>query len=168
MKLRWMILSVLSLTLFLAACKSSPVIENTVSDIPAIDGNQIEQIVPEAATNHEALVDEQGAVSVAVTPLNLEEVDAETLAFEVVMDTHSVDLSMDLASLTTLKLDNGNEVTATLWDAQPGGHHVSGVLLFPAFVGSSALLEGASQLSLTIREVDAPERVFTWQLGGQK
>jgi hypothetical protein len=102
---------------------------------------------------------------VAVTPLNLEETDAETLAFEVVMNTHSVDLSMDLASLTTLKLDNGNEVTAVLWDAQPGGHHVSGILSFPASVNGTTLLAEASQLTLTIRDVDVSVRVFTWQLG---
>jgi hypothetical protein len=161
-----MILFLLSLTLLLAACnRDGPIIENTVLDVPAIDGNQIEPIAVEEAANHETLVDEQGAVSVAVTPLNLEETDAETLAFEVVMNTHSVDLSMDLASLTTLKLDNGNEVTAVLWDAQPGGHHVSGILSFPASVNGTTLLAEASQLTLTIRDVDVSVRVFTWQLG---
>ena len=165
MKFRWVNLFLLSLTLLLAACNSTPEIQNTVLDVPAIDGNQIEPIAAEEAANHETLVDEQGAVSVAVTPLNLEEVGAETLAFEVAMNTHSVDLSMDLANLTTLKLDNGNEVTAALWDAQPGGHHVSGILSFPASLNGTALLAETSQLTLTIRDVDASNRVFTWQLG---
>lgn len=111
----------------------------------------------------ETIVDEQGAVSVAVTPVNLSE-DAATLDFEVSMNTHSVELDMDLAALATLTTDNGRTVIATLWDAMPGGHHVSGVLSFPAVVGETAVLEGAAQLTLTIRDVDAAERVFVWSL----
>lgn len=80
------------------------------------------------------------------------------------MDTHSVDLSMDLAELATLTTDNGRTVSATLWDAVPGGHHVSGVLTFPAVVEGTTVLEGASQLTLTITNVDAPSRTFVWSL----
>lgn len=161
MKLKLKTLSLLSLMLLLVACNNSPVVEDTVSDVQT----QIEPITPQPATTHETLVDKQGAVSVAVTPLNLEEVGAETLAFEVAMNTHSVDLSMDLVNLTMLTVDNGNEVAAALWDAQPGGHHVSGILSFPASLNGTALLAEASQLTLTIRDVDVPNRVFTWHLG---
>jgi hypothetical protein len=42
-------------------------------------------------------LDEQGMVTVEVTPLNLG-MPGETLVFEVSMNTHSVDLSMDLAT----------------------------------------------------------------------
>ncbi len=46
--------------------------------------------------------------------------DAETsLDFEVAMNTHSVDLGMDLATLATLSADNGRSVSATLWHAIP-------------------------------------------------
>lgn len=161
MKLKWSALSLLSLMLLLIACNNSPVVEDTISNVQT----QIEPIALPPATIHETLVDEQGAVSVAVTPLNLEEAGADTLTFEVVMDTHSVDLSMDLANLTTLTMDNGDEIMAVLWDAQAGGHHVSGILSFPAPVNDTTLLTGASQLTMTIHNVDAPERVFTWQLG---
>jgi hypothetical protein len=100
---------------------------------------------------------------VAVTPVDLRE-SAPTLDFEVAMNTHSVDLSMDLAALARLTTDNGHSVTATLWDAVPGGHHVSGVLSFPATMEGAAVLAGASQLTVTIRGVDAPERTFVWSL----
>ena len=80
------------------------------------------------------------------------------------MNTHSVELDMNLASLATLTTDNGRTVSATLWDATPGGHHVSGVLSFPGTEDGTAVLEGAAQLTLTIREVDAAERVFIWSL----
>ncbi len=47
-----------------------------------------------------------------------------------------------------------------------GGHHVSGVLSFPTVADGVTLLEGASHLTLTIHNVDAPERSFTWSLTG--
>jgi hypothetical protein len=113
----------------------------------------------------ESLVDEQGAVVVSVEPINLDEPD-DTLDFQVGMNTHSIDLSMDLAELATLTTDTGKTVQAVLWDAPRSGHHVSGLLSFPARVDSAAVLDGASTLTLIIRDVDAPERVFTWSLRG--
>ncbi|MEZ4666517.1 MAG: hypothetical protein R3E39_01135 [Anaerolineae bacterium] len=107
--------------------------------------------------------DEQGAVVIAVEPLNLRSVD-QTLDFEVSLDTHSVDLSMDLAGLATLTTDTGVTTPAEIWDAPRGGHHVSGKLSFPASVNGTALLKDATELTLTIRDVDAPERIFKWEL----
>ncbi len=109
--------------------------------------------------------DGQGMVTVEVTPLNLSNAaDAVTLDFDVAMNTHSVDLSMDLAQLATLTTDAGVTVPATKWEATPGGHHVSGKLIFPATKDGKGVLEGASKLTLTILNVDALSRVFEWQL----
>lgn len=109
--------------------------------------------------------DGQGMVTVEVTPLNLgDAADVVTLDFDVAMNTHSVDLSMDLASLATLTTDTGVTVQATKWEATPGGHHVSGKLMFPATKDGKGILEGASKLTLTIADVDAPSRVFEWTL----
>jgi hypothetical protein len=146
---------------FLAACGAEPTGQPPV--VAAVEEVAGEPVAAAQTAVWETAVDEQGAVSVAITPLDLS-ADAPTLGFEVVMDTHSVDLSMDLAALATLTTDNGRSVTATLWDAVPGGHHVSGVLTFPAVVEETAVLEGAAQLTLTIRDVDAPERMFVWTL----
>ena len=99
----------------------------------------------------------------AVTPLDLNG-SGETLEFDVAMNTHSVDLGMDLADRSTLTTDSGLTVAATTWDAPPGGHHVSGTLTFPASMEGKSLLEGATQVTLTIRDVDAPERVFVWNV----
>ncbi len=115
------------------------------------------------ATADATLVDEQGAVSVAVTPLDLAAAGA-TIDFQVVMNTHSVELDMDLAGLATLETDGGLSLTPAAWDAASGGHHVSGVLSFPATVDGAPVLAGATRISLTIRGVDAPERVFAWAL----
>jgi hypothetical protein len=147
--------------IFLAACGVEP--SSRVVAEPAAARDIIEPAVPPETTSLATATDEQGAVSVAVTPRNLSPA-AQSLDFEVAMDTHSVDLSMDLATLATLAADNGRVVTASLWGAEPGGHHVTGILSFPAAVDGTAVLEGASQLVLTIRDVAVPERIFTWSL----
>lgn len=105
--------------------------------------------------------DEQGAVTVEITPLG-PDADGEMLVFEVAMNTHSVDLGMDLAALATLSTDTGASVQAALWDAMMGGHHVSGRLSFPARVDGVDVLDGASRVTLTISGVDADSRIFTW------
>ena len=108
-------------------------------------------------------LDEQGAVVFEVTPLNLG-TPADTLEFEVAMNTHSVDLSMDLAQVSTLTTDAGVTVQAVKWDATPGGHHVSGKLIFPSMQDGQSILEGAGKLTLTVINVDAASRVFEWEL----
>jgi hypothetical protein len=71
---------------------------------------------------------------------------------------------MDLATLATLTTDTGVSVQATKWDATPGGHHVSGKLIFPATSDGKSILDGVTKLTLTIVNVDAASRVFEWDL----
>ncbi len=108
-------------------------------------------------------IDEQGAIIIEITPLNLAS-PTDTFEFDVVMTTHSIDLSMDLATLSTLTTDTGVSVESTLWDAPRGGHHVEGKLIFPATKDDKSILEGATKLTLTITNVDAPTRIFEWKL----
>lgn len=107
--------------------------------------------------------DEQGMVIFEVTPINLA-TTADPLEFNIAMNTHSVDLGMDLATLATLTTDTGVTIQAEKWDAVPGGHHVSGKLVFPSTKDGKSILDGAKKLTLTIVNVDAPSRVFEWQL----
>jgi len=134
-------------------------------DEPAIATVEVSPLNSETSLKEEnaytSLLDEQGAVTVEVTPTNLEDA-SETLDFRIALNTHSVDLSMNLAALATLTTDTGKVVQAITWDAPLGGHHVSGTLSFPAFVDGVPVLEGASQFTLKIVDVDAPERVFVW------
>ena len=109
--------------------------------------------------------DAQGSVTVAVKPLNLED-PGDTLDFDVTMNTHMVDLSMDLAQLATLATDAGKTAQAVRWDAPRGGHHIDGILSFPATLDGMNLLDGARSITITIKNVDAPARTFTWQLNG--
>ncbi len=121
---------------------------------------------PDAPAQDLARTDEQGAVTVEVTPLDLNNA-GQTLDFEVAMNTHSVNLGMDLTADATLTTDTGRTVRATAWGGPKGGHHVSGRLSFPASADGAPLLKGAKKLTLTLQNVDAPERTFIWDLPGQ-
>ena len=180
MKRLSVLLSLVLLGLLLAACSSSP---SAVDTEETTSGVAPEEIIEKAITGEatspadeaaladlpaksgsaETRVDEQGAVIVSVTPLNLSSPGA-TLDFEVTLETHSVDLSMNLAELASLTADNGLTVLSSGWDGPQGGHHVAGTLSFPAEANGELLLTGASRLTLTMNNVDAPERVFTWEL----
>lgn len=132
---------------------------------PTAIQTQSQSTVNQAQSGSDDLVrtDNQGVVTVSVQPLNLAS-PGDSLNFEVSMNTHSVDLSMDLATLATLITDNGSSVKGSSWDGSLGGHHVSGTLTFPANVDGKPVLDGATKLILTINNVDAPERTFTWDL----
>lgn len=142
--------------LLLAACGAPPV-------DATLDERQTETMQTGTDVTMETLLDNQGAVSVAITPLELAP-DAATLSFEVVMDTHSVDLTMDLSQLATLATDRSTAVAATSWSGEAGGHHVTGILSFPTNIDGAPLLEGATTVTLVLQDVDAPLRTFTWSL----
>lgn len=107
--------------------------------------------------------DNQGAVTVDVTPLNLDK-PGDTLEFDIAMSTHSVELDMDLATLATLTTDTGLAIQPAKWDAPRGGHHVNGTLSFPTSQDGKSVLDGAKQLTLTIIGIDNATRTFTWDL----
>ncbi len=154
---RFLLPALLILTFLLAACSatSTPLQTDLQADSASTDAA--------ASSGDLKRSDGQGSVTVEVTPLNLN-APADTLEFDIVMDTHSVELSMDLATLATLTTDTGVTVQATLWDAPRGGHHVEGKLIFPTSNDGKSILEGAGKLTLTITDLDVPSRVFEWQL----
>jgi hypothetical protein len=153
----------LQFTLLLAAC--SPLQSNVQKTAPtaAPVSNAVPAVVDNPANVDLTRTDEQGAVVIEVTPLNLDSA-IDTLEFDISMNTHSIDLSMDLAQLATLTTDTGLTVQASKWDATPGGHHVPGKLIFPASQDGKSILDGAGKLTLTIVNVDSPSRVFEWPL----
>jgi|SRR6266508_2592726 len=86
--------------------------------------------------------------------------------FDVVMDTHAVDLDgFDLKQLAFLRINGAREVQPTGWDAPKGGHHRTGTLTFPAKAtdGSALIASGTRTIELVIRDIaGVPERVFRW------
>ena len=100
-----------------------------------------------------------GGVTVTVTPAKLV-AGAKTWDFSIVLDTHTQDLSDDLAGSAVLVDDRGNEFKALAWDgAAPGGHHRSGVLRFNAIEPRPQALE----LRIS-RPGEAKPRTFRWRL----
>jgi hypothetical protein len=153
----------LLLVIIISACTNNNPDSNPVQEV--VDEVQPQEIIPPSSedwTRH----DTQGAVEFSVLPLNIETQVKETIDFEIFMNTHSVDLSMDLAALSTLETDLGELIHPVSWSGGTG-HHVQGILVFPAQTSSgNDYLEGASLLTLVIRDVDAHVREFTWELDG--
>lgn len=156
----------LLLVLILSACTSlgknanpgnAPISNTPVATSDSMNSSNTAEVSEMART------DEQGAVVFQVIPVNMDS-SADTLEFNVAMNTHSVDLGMDLATLSTLSTDTDVTVQAMKWDTTPGGHHVEGKLIFPAVQEGNSVLDGASKLTLTIVNVDAASRVFEWEL----
>ena len=149
----------LTLTLILAACSTAPSAEPP----PTAAAAAASPTGDSTASSELTRSDQQGMVTVDITPLNLTS-SGDTLEFDIALNTHSVDLSMDLATLANLATDTGITIQPALWDAPRGGHHVEGKLIFPATVDGKSILEGANNLTLTITDLDVPSRVFEWQL----
>ena len=86
--------------------------------------------------------------------------------FQVVMDTHAVDLDgYDLRQLAALRTGDGREARPGGWDAPKGGHHREGTLTFPATFadGSPTIGPSIGTVELVIRDVaGVPERTFRW------
>ena len=82
-----------------------------------------------------------GGVDIVIEPVRIDETGA---VFRVAMDTHSGELSADLASTSVLAVD-GVEWTGATWSGDPpGGHHREGELIF----GSSGPAAGSAVLSI--------------------
>lgn len=151
-----------SFTLILAACSTVKPPESTLpTEIPVETSSVQSTGIKELKLSERT--DQQGAVTVVVTP-ELWTSSSETLTFLIALETHSVDLSFDLAELATLSTDTGLNVQPIQWEAPVGGHHVSGKLSFPARVDGKFVLDGINNLFLTINNLDATERKFTWEL----
>ena len=163
---RFLLPALLTLSIVLSACSATttPLPTDPQPAPNSTQGPDAVSAESSSPSNDSATrIDEQGAIIIEVTPLNLAS-PKDTLEFDVLMDTHSIDLSMELAMLATLTTNTGITVQATLWDAPRGGHHVEGKLIFPATQDGKSILAGASKLTLTISNVDAPSRLFEWEL----
>jgi hypothetical protein len=98
-------------------------------------------------------------VTVSVQPLDLSPA-AGSWAFKIVLDTHSADLSDDLAKAAVLVDDRGAEHRPAGWQgAPPGGHHREGTLAFAPVTPRP----GAIELRIQRPGEPAP-RAFRWRL----
>ncbi|PIR73177.1 MAG: hypothetical protein COU40_03955 [Candidatus Moranbacteria bacterium CG10_big_fil_rev_8_21_14_0_10_35_21] len=102
----------------------------------------------------------EGPVTIAVTPEDFPEEKDKLWKFEVLLNTHSVELNYDLTQISALVDENGNEYKPTAWEGDPpSGHHRTGILIF------NSISPKPDSITLKIKGVgDVAERDFVWQL----
>lgn len=99
----------------------------------------------------------EDGVSVKVTPRAM---SGSTWEFEISLNTHSGDLSEDLAKAVVLVADGGTSHAPVAWEGDPpGGHHRKGVLRFKAISPQPQAIELKLQ-----RPGEPAPRLFRWQL----
>src|SRR3990172_7055684 len=112
-----------------------------------------EEVLPSKSEyNLETLSNDEGGVVITAAPT----LARDAWSFEIVLDTHSVELDADLQARAFLVAEDGREYQAVSWEGDPpGGHHRKGILKFKALSLKPTIL------MLKIRNVGAaPERSF--------
>src|SRR3989304_8194110 len=101
----------------------------------------------------------RGNVTVQVKPPNISKA-SKIWAFEVDLETHTVELNQDLVKNSVILDDQGKRYYPVAWEGDPpGGHHRKGVLKFEAIFPIPKLV------LLKINQIgDTQERVFKWEL----
>ncbi|MEH6905166.1 hypothetical protein [Neobacillus drentensis] len=120
------------------------------------------QMRPEAEGVENSLTRTQseGAVVVKATLLP-EKSTKNKLVFEIVMNTHSVNLlKYDISNITDVSFGTERATQNFKWDAtSKDSHHIMGYLMWNGHVK-----EGYENISLNIKGIDQiPSRVFSWQ-----
>ncbi len=102
--------------------------------------------------------DIQGGVSFEVSLVDFS--FGNPVKFEIRVDTHSGSLDFDMAKVSIMKDDKGNQYEVSEWQgSSPGGHHRSGVLVFPE------LDIRIKKIELIIQDIsNAQPRIFEWDL----
>ena len=110
-----------------------------------------------AKQNWESKTDDQFAVTITVTPLDISP-QSKQWKFGIIMDTHLVELDQDMIKIVVLVDDKGKKYKPTTWEGPVGGHHREGVLVF------NAIEPMPKSIKLKISNIGDVIRNFTWQL----
>lgn len=95
-----------------------------------------------------------GAVDVKISAVRLN--PGDEAVFEIVLDTHSVNLEYNVAEISTLTEHKGKVHTAIGWTGGIGGHHLSGQLTF------GPVSADAESVTLTISGIEGETSKTTW------
>lgn len=100
-------------------------------------------------------VDYQNGITFRVTPIDFG--FENPVKFEIIIDTHSGSLDFDLVKISFLEDNRENKYQPLDWQGSPpGGHHLSGILIFPKIDNQT------KKITFTIQ--DFPPRIFEWDL----
>jgi len=103
----------------------------------------------------ESKIDDQTAVIVTITPIDILS-ESKEWRFDIVMDTHSVELDQDMIKSVILVDDIGKEYEPISWEGPVGGHHREGVLKFKQIIPVPKFIE------LKISGIGDVVRNFIW------
>jgi hypothetical protein len=148
--------------LVLAACAASPAPAPAPAGAavaPAVAAAPADAPSPDSAPLAALLAAQSvsgGGVVVTVKPLIL--APGQPAAFEIAMNSHSVEIVEDMLAATVLRDSAGGQLPALAWEGPgPGGHHREGVIRF------APLASDLGEVVLIIRGVaKVPEREFRW------
>lgn len=129
---------------------------DTAVETVSVKGDTALVSKPGAAKGLKTQEKELGAVTLEVTPENLE--PGNQAIFEVVLNTHSVELDYDFTEVFSLTDDTGRSYAAQQWTGGNSGHHLSGQILF------EPLGEDAEFVTLTAKGIDNQSAVFEWEI----
>ena len=120
--------------------------------------NQVDQQTT-SVEKWETKTDEQASVTVTVTPTDIS-LQSKEWKFDVVLNTHSVELDQDMTKIAVLVDGQGKEYKPLSWNgSEPGGHHREGVLIWNAIEPTPKSVE------IKIKDIsEIPERSFKWDL----
>ena len=108
--------------------------------------------------SQESKTDNQAAVSITVTPIDISSQSKEW-KFDIVMDTHSVELDQDMTESAVLIDGQDKEYKPIGWEGPSGGHHREGVLVFDPIEPMPKYIE------LKIKNIGGvTERLFKWTI----
>lgn len=131
--------------------KSSPENNSAVAAVSELPSKELElgNSLPQRINN-------EGGLSVEVRPIDFS--FGGRSQFEVFLNTHQGDLDFDLNEKAFLIDEKDNQYLPLEWQGGRGGHHISGVLVFPA-------VAEAKKIKLIISDVyNIKEREFLWDL----
>ncbi len=149
-----------ALLLLLAACQASAGVasETRQAATPALPTAPSSDLARPITST----VRDRGAGGVTVEATWLGRQADGTVAVELALDTHSVDLSkFDVAANIALRDDSGRELVASDWqDERRDSHHRSGLVRFPAAPPGS----GGERVTLVVRNLaGVAERALTFE-----
>ena len=99
---------------------------------------------------------EYGNIYLDVLFKNAYEKDKDTLDFEVMLDTHTEDLSeyYELDKFVELRVDGAIINDGFEWERRGGGHHVSGILgIKNSYQGKKIVDENTKELQLVFKNI---------------
>lgn len=99
----------------------------------------------------------EGELSIEVRPIDFS--FAKPVQFEISLNTHQGNLDFDLTQKAVLSDAKNNQYLPLEWQGEQGGHHLSGILVFPVLQGETAIFK------LVIKDVyGIKKREFLWNL----